>query len=544
MFGGSFSGFGALAGGMPGGGPELGGVLQQATATPAGTTQLSGLMPLGAGAFPGLSLAGPCASSGLGVGFPTAPSGPALAGTVAVSARGGGQGTFTPIVPVLLRALLEHKALPFGFEAFLETLGADEGVTTDTFLLVSDADLTEALSTTEVDGVRLSAIGRARITGVVREIFAECGAPAPGLGTTSVPALAAPRAETLALTAGPTADLVQLAPSAVNLAQTVDQAIKGQARRLSFTELRDYRLHFEMVTGAAPPEHALPTSDQLAGLRALLLDGRVPYVDFAVWSALGPRVAKFQKTEATVLIGGAFVTKVLDAPSSFAAWEDSWALFAVAMVTLNAARPGSLGAYLDGIKTLFRHFPTKWAAIVSADLVVRSERWLRIREDIERAPPAGFDPAAPWDYVIAASSYGRGGSTAMWWHTHVELPLTLGASSPFAGLPSTSASSSSGSRPTPTPPATAGSRRGAKGGQPDRAKESCHSWNAGVGVCAGDGPCPAGRRHVCRLCGDSHRASHYHKKEKANKGKGKSNKDKRKDQHRDRRGDDGAPAGR
>jgi len=64
-----------------------------------------------------------------------------------------------------------------------------------------------------------------------------------------------------------------------------------------------------------------------------------------------------------------------------------------------------------------------------------------------------------------------------------------------------------------------------------------------VGVCAGDGPCPAGRRHTCRICGDSHRASHFHQKEKS-KGKGKSNKDKKKEHHRDRRGEDGAQAGR
>ena len=46
-------------------------------------------MAPGVGAFPGMGLSGPGAPAVLGVGFPTAPSGPALAGTVAVSARGG-----------------------------------------------------------------------------------------------------------------------------------------------------------------------------------------------------------------------------------------------------------------------------------------------------------------------------------------------------------------------------------------------------------------------------------------------------------------------
>ena len=110
-------------------------------------------------------------------------------------------------------------------------------------------------------------------------------------------------------------------------------------------------------------------------------------MDFAVWSALGPRLAKFQRTEAAVLIWGTFVTKVLDAPSSYAAWEDSWLLFSTAMVSLNAARPGSLNAYHEGIKTLLRRFPAKWSTIVAMDLVVRSERWGRLQEEIVRAPP-------------------------------------------------------------------------------------------------------------------------------------------------------------
>jgi hypothetical protein len=309
-------------------------------------------------------------------------------------------------------------------------------------------------------------------------------------------------------------------PATVSLSQTIDQSLKGTAARLSLGELQACRVHFEAVTGAAPAERYLPTSDQLAALRAVLAQGLPPYADFAVWSAMGPRLAKFQRTEAAVLIGGAFVTKVLEAPSSYAAWEDSWLLFSTAMVSVNAARPGSLNAYHEGIKTLLRHFPTRWSTLVASDLVVRSERWSRMLEEIVRSPPLDFDAAAPWDWIIAASAYGRSGPLASWWANEVVLPLSLGSSSPFAGLPgggSTSASSSQRSTRQPAQKrAHPGGTRSAGGGSggPDVSRQVCHDFNASRGACAGDGPCPNGRRHVCLTCppypGATHRASQVH----------------------------------
>ena len=298
----------------------------------------------------------------------------------------------------------------------------------------------------------------------------------------------------------------------VHLHAVVDQNLRGSARRLSYAEVRDYRLFYEAVSGCPPPDSSLPSAEQLAGLRGLLASGRVPYVDFAVCSPLGPRLAKFRRTEASILVGGAFVTRNLEAPPSYAAWEESWALFSVAMVSLNAAAPGSMNCYLAGIKQLLKLFPTRWPVIAGVDLVVRSERWLRIREDVERAPPAGFSPAAPWDHVIRTSAYGQGGVSETWWTANLVLPLTVGAPLALEGLPSSSSSSalrtqsprSSANRPSQL-------KRARQAGAPRSVTaDFCQNWNHRRGACQGDGPCASGRPHRCETCGGNHRVVDVH----------------------------------
>ena len=58
------------------------------------------------------------------------------------------------------------------------------------------------------------------------------------------------------------------------------------------------------------------------------------------------------------------------------------------------------------------------------------------------------------------------------------------------------------------------------------AAEVCQNFNAKAGKCAKDGPCPHGRKHVCSVCGEAHRAIDKHfkaakPKAQADKGRGK-----------------------
>ena len=102
---------------------------------------------------------------------------------------------------------------------------------------------------------------------------------------------------------------------------------------------------------------------------------------------IGARIAKFRRAEATVFVAGEFVTKAVEGPATPEARDQSWSLFSVAMVSLGAACLGYLNRYATGIHSLRQLFPNKWSLILTTDLVVRSERWGRLREDFTRAPP-------------------------------------------------------------------------------------------------------------------------------------------------------------
>jgi hypothetical protein len=270
----------------------------------------------------------------------------------------------------------------------------------------------------------------------------------------------------------------------------------------------------------------LPSSEQLAALRAWIGMGRVPYVDFAVWCANGARLSKFRKTEASVLVGDTFVRKLVEGPGTFEAWSQSWSLFAVAMVTLGEASLGSLQLYYSGVVKLMRLFPDRWPVLLTTDVIVRSERWGALREAFERNPPPHYDPRRPWDAVVAASAYGAEGTAlAAWWQDYFVIPNTTmrtaaAASSRVQALED----GPRGSDPRPRRSRSRSRRgtrrrRGQQGAKAEgrtktdgpkqdaRTGEVCDNWNKKSGGCAGTGPCVHNRRHVCSLCGGSHRAS-------------------------------------
>jgi len=411
----------------------------------------------------------------------------------------------------------------------LEYLGAAEGTPLDVFTCLPEGDLMDALHDVTVDGTGISAIQRAGLIKHIRFIFSSCGLPAPALGgVVSDTTLAVPPAVPARSSSDQPLALQSIPADTVYLNQIVDQNLRAQTRMLSFAELGGYRAYYESVCGCGPPEGQEPSGEQLAGLKALIDSGRVPYVDFSVWNPLGPRMAKFRRTESSVLIGGEFVTRHIEGPSSYACWEDSWSLFSVGMISLGAATPGSLSAYAAGIKTLLRLFPGKWSLIHSTDLIVRTERWTKLREEFERCPPLGFNRAMPWDMIIAASSFGRDGFGAMWWQTQCVLPASVNAHTPITdGMPGSSSSSGGGNRPP----------RGEKRREvhDDSGVEVCMAYNNRTGACRNSGKCKAGRRHVCCICGGEHRATERHSSyrpfggddSKPDKGKGKGDKGKK-----------------
>jgi len=298
-------------------------------------------------------------------------------------------------------------------------------------------------------------------------------------------------------------------------------------RPLTFVELAACRAAYVEATGCSPPEEATPSAEQLAALQALLNSGRVPFCDFAVWGPYGARAARFRKTEASVFIAGELVSKRVDGPSSYDAWAASWDLFASDMISLRAARVGTLNRYKAGVLQLTRLFPRMWGILQTTDVIVRTERWSRLREQVESAKSmggaTGMDPTMPWDIIISMSSFGTDGPNSSWWQAHFVLPCTL-ASSP--GGASGMIHSVEGY------PTAGGNVRAAAGGQAEKPKtnpkakqqsdkpgapEVCSNRNRRVGRCQKDVPCPANRLHVCDVCGGPHRSCDEHGQGKGSK---------------------------
>ena len=456
----------------------------------------------------------------LPLSFPPAPSLPTPVSGVAATHREGGG---TAVLPATLGGILNsERKPPVGFGELLAELGADPGDSTEDFCHIPEAEISQALDGLIVEECTLTSMKKASLVRYVRSIFSSMGFNPPGLGSAQARQpdgqSASSSGEPPALKGAPPLELIPA--GAVTLSQAIDQKLQGQVPLVTFTELAALRANFERVTGAAPPEQYLPTGEQLSALRGLLSSGRVPYVDFAVWSALGPRMAKFRKTEATIFSAGAFVTRTVDGPGSFAEWEASWGLFSVAMVTLGAATPGTMQTYLAGMRTLLQYFPSRWGQLLSADMVIRTERWTRLREDFERAPPSTFSRDRPWDAVIAASAYGVAGPNQMWWETHFMVPTMLNVTVPSTtGMPGSGGTGSGGN---------ARDRRLASmsAKPPSDAQEVCSNWNGRSGNCKTDGPCINGRQHRCSICGGAHRAVDFHQTAPKGKGKGKKGKGK------------------
>ena len=55
---------------------------------------------------------------------------------------------------------------------------------------------------------------------------------------------------------------------------------------------------------------------------------------------------------------------------------------------------------------LLKLFPDCWDCILVADLLCQSEEWGQLKDSCDDEVPHGYDPAQPWDFVIAAVAYG------------------------------------------------------------------------------------------------------------------------------------------
>ena len=200
---------------------------------------------------------------------------------------------------------------------------------------------------------------------------------------------------------------------------------------LSDDELAGLRKRFFEATGAHCLPEERPTDEQLSALAHLIRTQpghrAVPFVEFAVWGPFAARSAKSRVFSAHVLSReGTWQVRARTGPASFAAWEASYHVMAAAFIMLNIASPGALKAYHQAIRKLAGLYPQElWPTIASLEEEVRSERWNRVRQEIAdgiTAAPHNYDPAMPWQTLVAAARpYFLLGLLADWWQDRIIL---------------------------------------------------------------------------------------------------------------------------
>ena len=455
---------------------------------------------------------------------------------------------------------------------FLTKLGVVPETEIETNTCISEDDWLQTFEMLTSEGHVFTALERALVVRTIRDLFTSLGRYPPSMGAAGLPIDGAwpPTADvdgTLPLVR-PTADappdqaaLVGPGPATRAFTQQVkpnekqdkrdseeslvemiplrdflDQKLKASIKPLTWDELKECRARQEKASGGVkPPEEYKPSAEQLACLRAVLRAGRIPYADFAVFNAFGGRLANFAITEGQVWRDGVLVTQRVSGPESFEAWKFAWGLFTGSMVSLAAASLGSLKLYANGYKKLLKLFPNSWPALLVLDVIVRTEQWKSLREEFELDPPQGYDPSMPWDYVIAASSYGvRGSPLSDWWQQHFVIPFTRSGSSSVT-LKASDSLDGGAAVPTGVGAAAVPDRKGRKQSrsrsrqktspeaQVEKSSEECRLYNMREGKCAGitRNGCPHGRRHVCSQCGKNHRYIDVHAYQQNSKGKGK-----------------------
>ena len=274
-------------------------------------------------------------------------------------------------------------------------------------------------------------------------------------------ALADPPSAPPASSTTPTPIVVTL-PDTTNklpLRDYLDQTITSCTfEKLSPPELKELRDRYFATTGSVPSGDARPTDEQVSALCHRIrrqADGTrdPPFTECAIWGPFNARSIKLRQFHAHVLSReGTWHNQLLKGPENISAWRGCWAVFEVAMIMLDAAMPGQLRMYKEGIEKLAQLFPNDWGTVSQIDETMRAEWWGRIHQEIldgTRPRLAGFLEEKPWGVIIMESRYGYlQGPMADWWREReIQLERALKGKptaaaiggSPLPSLPSFSA---------------------------------------------------------------------------------------------------------
>ena len=311
----------------------------------------------------------------------------------------------------------EVVAEPFRTE-FLAALGKPTLVRE--LCLISETSWTTTISGFQVGGNPLTPAQEARVRSVRRCARLRCGLPAEETPVAPT-APSAPAPTSLAVPGS--ASAAPATQGARKMATVIDQSFDGDIKPLKPNEYRSLFSDYATRQGAEPSADNEPTPDQTAGVKQLITDDLPPYVNFAIWGPYGRRLVKKIMFVAFLYsaLTGEWTRKELPGPPSFDTWWVCWRFFKVVILLLQICMPEIVDNYAEFIRDLhILYGPECWFVIYQADVRMRSEQWERIRrkleskhaEAVKNGVPSSFNPAKPWECVMAASiwpfSFGTG----------------------------------------------------------------------------------------------------------------------------------------
>ena len=116
----------------------------------------------------------------------------------------------------------------------------------------------------------------------------------------------------------------QLAIQPRRQSDVLDQADTSLYASMSRVEVQAAWQCHARLTGMLPRAECEPSPEQLGALRAKLITGDPPAVDFAIWGPHDRRHQRDRRTMAMVWIDGALQPRPLAGPSSFEQWDLAW----------------------------------------------------------------------------------------------------------------------------------------------------------------------------------------------------------------------------
>ena len=179
-----------------------------------------------------------------------------------------------------------------------------------------------------------------------------------------------------------------------------------------------------------PDDNEDVTIEQISGVKWLVDNHAVPYLDFAIWGAYGHRMERKLRLAGQILdSAGKFRHIEIAGPPTLEVWQEAYNVMCTAFLFLDICDLGTLLLYRKKIVDYHNCYgPSTWILLYQTDVRFRHEKLEKIRRQCLRdhatARNAGgttpFDAARPWNF-----SWVTGLKDKEWWEKEYKDPAML-----------------------------------------------------------------------------------------------------------------------